>query len=308
MGDATPRPAGRILRGTRPLPWCSNKGVPRTSVAQKTPAFLFYPGDWLKDPELQSCSLAARGAWIDIVCLMSQCKPFGMLATDGDPWDEERLARALRGCDNSVTGAIEELKSSGVLKQNSRGFFYSKRLVEIERERKKWVKRQKTHRLAKSARHADVTPLSRPSSSSSSSSVSSSKEQATPSAETALFFVAPLADWIPVETWAEYQKMRGRIRRPMTPHAVDLAIRKLAELRSDGENIQAVLEQSILNSWAGLFPVKEASNGKTSGNRRDAEHQAKLAATDRAAENFLKRAERVAADMGKVLPTKASAH
>ena len=31
---------------------------------------VFYPGDWFKDPALRSVSLAARGLWIDMLCLM----------------------------------------------------------------------------------------------------------------------------------------------------------------------------------------------------------------------------------------------
>jgi len=72
----------------------------------------------------------------------------------------------------------------------------------------------------------------------------------------------PLASWIPLETWLEYRKMRDRIKRPMTEHAVDLAIRKLSEMRDSGEDVQEVLEQSILNSWQGLFSVKGRRNGK----------------------------------------------
>jgi len=34
------------------------------------PAFLFYPGDWKKDPQLSKCSLATRGAWIELLCAM----------------------------------------------------------------------------------------------------------------------------------------------------------------------------------------------------------------------------------------------
>lgn len=141
----------------------------------KNPAFQFYPGDWIKDPELRSCSLAARGAWIDILILMSQCKPMGTLATDGVPWSDERIARALGGaCDQSVTDAILELKKNGVLKQNKKGFYFSKRMCEIKCDRDKWKKRQRKHRVNRGKAslkcRAPVTPVSRPSSSSSSSS------------------------------------------------------------------------------------------------------------------------------------------
>ena len=130
------------------------------ATLSKLPGFYFYPGEWLKDPELRSCSPAARGIWFDIICLMSQCKPPGKLVTRGVAWDEERIARALGGTDKEVTGAIEELKKNGVLRRNNRGYFYSKRLLAIARERGKWRKRQKKHRDTDSECHGNVTSKS----------------------------------------------------------------------------------------------------------------------------------------------------
>ncbi|MES3022765.1 MAG: hypothetical protein V4857_14405 [Pseudomonadota bacterium] len=68
--------------------------------------------------------------------------------------------------------------------------------------------------------------------------------------------VAPLPDWLPAEAWAEYLAMRKKNKRPMTPYAEKLAIGKLTEFRANGQDVQAVLEQSIFNSWQGLFAVK----------------------------------------------------
>lgn len=156
----------------------------------KNPSFLFYPGDWLKDPELRSCSPAARGVWIDIICLMSQCKEIGVLSTDGVAWNEERIARAVGGSDIAVTKALQELIEGGVLKRDRRGFFYSKRLIEIANEREKWRKRQKNHRDNNNDRHADVTAKSRPSS----SSVSSSEVKTKPTAAAPPNFSVPIPE------------------------------------------------------------------------------------------------------------------
>ena len=46
----------------------------------KRPSFQFYPGDWLRDPALRACSLAARGLWADVLCYMHQGAPYGHLA------------------------------------------------------------------------------------------------------------------------------------------------------------------------------------------------------------------------------------
>jgi glycyl-tRNA synthetase beta subunit len=63
-------------------------------------------------------------------------------------------------------------------------------------------------------------------------------------------------DWIDKELWNDYVKMRIKIRKPLTNKAIELAIEKLTTLKNEGQNINKVLQQSIFNSWQGLFPFK----------------------------------------------------
>ena len=56
----------------------------------------------------------------------------------------------------------------------------------------------------------------------------------------------------------EYIKMRKFIKKPMTDHALELALNNLDKLASSEEEQIAILEQSISNSWQGLFPLKKA--------------------------------------------------
>lgn len=56
----------------------------------------------------------------------------------------------------------------------------------------------------------------------------------------------------------EYVKMRKFIKKPMTDHALELALNNLEKLASSEEEQIAILEQSISNSWQGLFPLKKA--------------------------------------------------
>jgi len=74
-----------------------------------------------------------------------------------------------------------------------------------------------------------------------------------------------LPDWIPLRPWLEYREMRQKIGRPLTSAAVDLIIRDLLELRGRGQDVQAVLEQSIRGSHVKVFEVK---NGTNSGGRK----------------------------------------
>lgn len=66
-----------------------------------------------------------------------------------------------------------------------------------------------------------------------------------------------LPDWIDADAWKSYEAMRVRINKPMTDDARDLAVGKLDKLRAAGHAPRDVLEQSVFNSWQGLFAVKQ---------------------------------------------------
>lgn len=55
----------------------------------------------------------------------------------------------------------------------------------------------------------------------------------------------------------EYIKMRKLIKKPLTNLALDLALDKLDKMASTEDEQIAILEQSIQNSWQGLFPLKD---------------------------------------------------
>lgn len=59
---------------------------------------------------------------------------------------------------------------------------------------------------------------------------------------------------------------RRKMRKPMTDRAINLLISKLNSITSDTNEQIEVINQSILNGWAGVFPLKGGgSNGKDSG-------------------------------------------
>ena len=67
------------------------------------------------------------------------------------------------------------------------------------------------------------------------------------------------------ETLYEFEEMRKSIKKPMTDAARKRLIKELQKLA--GEDVQLmirILDQSILNSWAGVYPLK--TSAKTSNN------------------------------------------
>lgn len=136
----------------------------------KRPSFQFYPGDWLRDG-ISGCSLAAQGLWLRMMIVMHDSPRYGRLCLpSGKPMPNEMLARHVGVTKDICVTLLDELKNAGVPSQDSDGIFFSRRMVNDERERKKWAQRQRKHRDTKSVCHADVTPMSQLSSSSSSSS------------------------------------------------------------------------------------------------------------------------------------------
>ncbi|MDH7638942.1 hypothetical protein QGN17_09390 [Sphingomonas sp. MAHUQ-71] len=70
------------------------------------------------------------------------------------------------------------------------------------------------------------------------------------------------------EQWAGFVEMRRRIRKPLTARAQQLALRKLSMLAENGQPPGAVLDQSTLNGWQDLFPLKDARNGHRNSNHQ----------------------------------------
>jgi phage replication O-like protein O len=65
-----------------------------------------------------------------------------------------------------------------------------------------------------------------------------------------------------IKVWKDFKEMRIKIRKPMTERAGELIINELDKL-SNNEDIQIdILNQSIMNSWQGVFPLKTDFNGK----------------------------------------------
>src|SRR6218665_2549403 len=55
----------------------------------KRPSFQFYPADWRNNAKLRRCSEAARGAWMDVLCLLHDSDEYGVCR-----WPLAAIARA----------------------------------------------------------------------------------------------------------------------------------------------------------------------------------------------------------------------
>jgi len=101
----------------------------------KRPAFQFYPADWRKDPALSTCSLAARGLWIELMCVAHESDEYGVLSINGSPMTIQQIARTVGESPALVSKLLSEIEQSGVSSRDERGCLLSRRMVKDERLR-----------------------------------------------------------------------------------------------------------------------------------------------------------------------------
>ena len=164
------------------------------------PSFQFYPADWLRDPGLRSCSLAARGLWIDMLAFMHEAEPYGHLRLNGKDIGAVGLARMVGSAQKPTESLLHELEGAGVFSRTEEGTIFSRRMVRDQELREKrgqyghlsqahpMVPRKKSEKDTEKDTIKDTLPTSiegsirgSPSSSSSSSS-SKEKKEKTPTA------------------------------------------------------------------------------------------------------------------------------
>jgi hypothetical protein len=89
----------------------------------------FYWSDWLSDAGLRRSSFAARGLWIDMLCIAAQSDPIGYLTVKKVPLSVNDIARMCGGSEPDVRSLLDELDRNGVLSRDRNGTIYSRRIV-----------------------------------------------------------------------------------------------------------------------------------------------------------------------------------
>lgn len=73
-----------------------------------------------------------------------------------------------------------------------------------------------------------------------------------------------LPDWMPIAAWNGYCEMRKKKKAVMTDRAIELRIRDLTAWRDEGQDIEAILDQSTANGWTDLYPLKDKRTARQS--------------------------------------------
>ena len=93
----------------------------------------FYPDDWLADTGLRICSRAAKGLWMDCLCLMFNSPERGTLRKqNGSKISSKDLANMGGGTEPETDVLLAELEENGVLSKSPDGVVYNRRMVRDE--------------------------------------------------------------------------------------------------------------------------------------------------------------------------------
>jgi hypothetical protein len=219
------------------------------------PWLKFYPRDWRGDQALRAVSVAARGLWIEMLCIMHEASPYGHLILGGRAVSNDVLARVSGLGAEECNTLVAELESAGVFSRTRKAVIYSRRMVKdhsrSEKGRKSIARRWKQEpENPQENRQPNSSPNKSPITQKPEARSQKEREDK-PLSERAI------PDWLPIPEWRGFEAMRRKIKKPMTDRAAAMALRKLSELRDQGEDPAIVLDQSTLHCWQDLYPVRE---------------------------------------------------
>lgn len=74
------------------------------------------------------------------------------------------------------------------------------------------------------------------------------------------------------DLWAEFIKVRKKLKAAPTDHAVKLIADQLELLRLEGHSPNDVIKQSIVNGWKGVFPIKHQHTKLSNATNQEAKN------------------------------------
>ena len=89
----------------------------------------FWPQDWQRDPALRSCGIAARGLWIDLLCLAHDAEPYGHILINGRPASMRQIGSIAGITEKEAGKLVAELELAGVFSRTKDGVIFSRRML-----------------------------------------------------------------------------------------------------------------------------------------------------------------------------------
>nr|WP_321985352.1 hypothetical protein [uncultured Lichenicoccus sp.] len=250
----------------------------------------FWWKDWQNDLALKSCSLAARGLWIEMLAVMHAAEVEGHLLIAGRKVTVKQLAGIINAPEREVTKLLVELARNGVYSLTERDVIFSRRMVR-DSER-----RQTAREYGKKGGNPELTTRrpkkDKPSGNGGDNGHDNAKANggvnptlnlqearsqklergrdlaispARGARERKAVLEADIPDWVPIDAWNGWLDMRRRKRAPATPAAIRLSLLELERFRELGHDPETVLNQSTQRGWTGLFEPRSDVKAEPAG-------------------------------------------
>ncbi|MEM6617465.1 MAG: hypothetical protein AAF619_13140 [Pseudomonadota bacterium] len=114
--------------------------MPRKTQSGPGPWLKFYVDDYRNDPGLRTCSLAARGLWVEMLCVMHRAETRGYFLINGSQPTSSQVAIMVGATEKEVSQCLDELASTAVFSVEKRGrkkgVIFSRRMVRDEKQRR----------------------------------------------------------------------------------------------------------------------------------------------------------------------------
>jgi len=89
--------------------------------------------------------------------------------------------------------------------------------------------------------------------------------------------VIKIPEWIDQSTWDSFLEMRKKTKKPATDRAKEMVIGDLTKFKEKGDDPNAILNQSILHNWAGVFRLKGDSDYQINSKRQPLQSSEQIA-------------------------------
>lgn len=95
----------------------------------------FYWSDWAADANLRTCTFAAQGFWMRLLCIAAESTQVGFVLLNGQNPTDEDLSKVTGATLEEVVSLREELLKKGVASVDRRSVLYNRRMVNAEIKR-----------------------------------------------------------------------------------------------------------------------------------------------------------------------------
>jgi hypothetical protein len=243
---------------------------------ERPPNVFFGPSDWLGG----TATLPPMAEWVYL-----QISLYNM--DKGEPVPGSRLPMILVRHGGDWRADLDLLVEIGkVIKTAGDRYFVKRALVEYERAESAISKKRKAGKAGAQKRwenkDEDGTAIDKDSTANGDANEKacdtnatrqeqSRAEQSIPNGIQGAGAVDPpqgdMLDRIDPDVWKDFAEHRIELKKPMTDRAAGMMRNKLIEIAEEtGHDPNAILRQSIMRGWLGVFPLKDDDrNGKRSG-------------------------------------------